>query len=134
MNLINKIKNFNDVSEKILTKEFREGAAKVCEKIRQMFLDGDCDHLTADDLETWMKLSSPAKFFTGEEAVNYSRLGNSRFYDYRRAGLIRDPEKIRGYPKPLYSRTALDDDLEHIASLSEKEIRRRVLSAKGGRK
>ena len=120
------------MSEKILTEGLREGAAVVCDKIKEMFLNGECDHLTADDLETWMKLSSPAKFFTGEEAIKYTGLGNSKFYDYRKAGLIAPPEKIRGYPKPLYSRSALDNDLEYISKLSDKEIRRRVLSAKGG--
>lgn len=57
--------------KEILTETLRKSGAAVCDKIKAMFLNGECDHLTANDLETWTQLANPAKYYTGEEAVSY---------------------------------------------------------------
>ena len=52
--------------KEILTETLRKSGAAVCDKIKEMFLSGECDHLTANDLETWTQLANPAKCYTGE--------------------------------------------------------------------
>lgn len=81
--------------KEILTETLRKSGAAVCDKIKAMFLNGECDHLTANDLETWTQLANPAKYYTGEEAVSYLNVTSKRFYEYRRAKLVPDPVKIK---------------------------------------
>lgn len=111
--------------KEILTETPRKSGAAVCDKIKEMFLSGECDHLTANDLETWTQLANPAKYYTGEEAVSYLR-----FYEYRKAKLVPDPVKIKGFPKPLYTKVMLDEAIKTISSMSEREIYMRILNAK----
>lgn len=120
------------MSKEILTNTLRISGAAVCDKIKEMFLNGECDHLTANDLETWTQLSQPAKYYTGEEAIDYLNVSTTKFYDLRKARLIPDPIKIKGYPKPLYSKVMLDDAIKQITSMSDKEIRKRIQMGKGG--
>ena len=80
--------------KEILTETLRKSGAAVCDKIKEMFLSGECDHLTANDLETWTQLANPAKYYTGEEAVSYLNVTSKRFYEYRKAKLVPDPVKI----------------------------------------
>ena len=100
--------------KEILTETLRKSGAAVCDKIKEMFLSGECDHLTANDLETWTQLANPAKYYTGEEAVSY----------------LNDPVKIKGFPKPLYTKVMLDDAIKTISGMSEREIYMRILNAK----
>lgn len=118
--------------KEILTDTLRKSGAAVCDKIKEMFLKGECDHLTANDIETWTQLANPAKYYTGEEAIDYMNLNVTKFYAYRKARLIPNPVKIKGFPKPLYTKVMLDEAIKTISNMDEKEIRRRVLSAKGG--
>lgn len=91
--------------KEILTETLRKSGAAVCDKIKEMFLSGECDHLTANDLETWTQLANPAK-------------------------LVPDPVKIKGFPKPLYTKVMLDDAIKTISGMSEREIYMRILNAK----
>ena len=109
--------------KEILTETLRKSGAAVCDKIKEMFLSGECDHLTANDLETWMQLANPAKYYTGEEAVSYLN-------EYRKAKLVPDPVKIKGFPKPLYTKVMLDEAIKTISGMSEREIYMRILNAK----
>lgn len=84
--------------KEILTETLRKSGAAVCDKIKEMFLSGECDHLTANDLETWTQLA--------------------------------DPVKIKGFPKPLYTKVMLDDAIKTISGMSEREIYMRILNAK----
>lgn len=118
------------MSREILTETLRKSGAAVCDKIKSMFLNGECDHLTVNDLDTWMQLANPEKYYTGEEAVSYMNVSTTKFYAWKKAGLIPEPVKIKGFPKPLYTRAMLDDAIKNISGMSEKEIRIRVLSAK----
>lgn len=96
--------------KEILTETLRKSGAAVCDKIKEMFLSGECDHLTANDLETWTQLANPAKYYTGEEAVSYLNVTSKRFYEYRKA--------------------KLDEAIKTISSMSEREIYMRILNAK----
>lgn len=123
--------------KEILTETLRKSGAAVCDKIKEMFLSGECDHLTANDLETWTQLANPAKYYTGEEAVSYLEeavsylnVTSKRFYEYRKAKLVPDPVKIKGFPKPLYTKVMLDDAIKTISGMSEREIYMRILNAK----
>lgn len=87
--------------KEILTETLRKSGAAVCDKIKEMFLSGECDHLTANDLETWTQLANPAKYYTGEEAVSY-----------------------------LYTKVMLDDAIKTISGMSEREIYMRILNTK----
>ena len=104
--------------KEILTETLRKSGAAVCDKIKEMFLSGECDHLTANDLETWTQLANPAKYYTGE------------FYEYRKAKLVPDPVKIKGFPKPLYTKVMLDEAIKTISGMSERDIYMRILNAK----
>lgn len=86
--------------KEILTETLRKSGAAVC------------DHLTANDLETWTQLANPAKYYTGEEAVSYLNVTSKRFYEYRKAKLVPDPVKIKGFPKPLYTKVMLDEAIK----------------------
>lgn len=99
--------------KEILTETLRKSGAAVCDKIKEMFLSGECDHLTANDLETWMQLANPAKYYTGEEAISYLNVTSKRFYEYRKAKLVPDPVKIKGFPKPLYTKVMLDEAIKN---------------------
>lgn len=105
--------------KEILTETLRKSGAAVCDKIKEMFLSGECDHLTANDLETWTQLANPAKYYTGEEAVSYLK-----------AKLVPDPVKIKGFPKPLYTKVMLDEAIKTISGMSERDIYMRILNAK----
>lgn len=118
------------MSREILTETLRKSGAVVCDKIKAMFLNGECDHLTVNDLDTWMQLANPVKYYTGEEAVSYMNVSTTKFYAWKKAGLIPEPVKIKGFPKPLYTKVMLDDAIRNISGMDEKEIRIRVLSAK----
>lgn len=119
---------------KILTDTMRESCVKACDRIKEMFLNGECDHLTAADVETWMQLSNPEKYFTGEEAMKYMRLSNTKFYNYRKANLIGAPVKIKGFHKPLYTKAVLDKAIETLSATPETRIRIMVLAAKANDK
>lgn len=116
--------------KEILTETLRKSGAAVCDKIKEMFLSGECDHLTANDLETWTQLANPAKYYTGEEAVSCLNVTSKRFYEYRKAKLVPDPVKIKGFPKPLYTKVMLDEAIKTISGMSEREIYMRILNAK----
>lgn len=116
--------------KEILTETLRKSGAAVCDKIKEMFLSGECDHLTANDLETWTQLANPAKYYTGEEAVSYLNVTSKRFYEYRKAKLVPDPVKIKGFPKPLYTKVMLDEAIKTISGMSERDIYMRILNAK----
>ena len=118
----------------VLTDTMRDSCVKVCDKIKEMFLSGECDHMTASDVETWMQLSNPEKYYTGEEAIRYMRLSNTKFYNYRKAKLIGAPVKIKGFHKPLYPKAVLDKAIETLNSTPESKIRIMVLSAKANEK
>lgn len=113
----------------ILTETLRKGGAAVCDKIKQMFLKGECDHLTANDLETWMKLANPEKYYTGSEAVRYMGMSQTKFYQCRKAGLIGDPVKLKQFNKPLYSKAVLDKALETLSGMTENQVRIAILAA-----
>lgn len=113
-----------------MTETLRRSGVIVCERIKKMFLNGECDHLTAADMETWMQLSNPEKYYTGEEAMKYLHISNTRFYNYRKAKLIGDPVKIKGFHKPLYPKAVLDKSMERLNSMTPGQIRVAVLSAK----
>ena len=66
----------------------------------------------------------------GEEAVSYLNVTSKRFYEYRKAKLVPDPVKIKGFPKPLYTKVMLDEAIKTISSMSEREIYMRILNAK----
>lgn len=116
--------------KEILTDTLRKSGAAVCDKIKEMFLSGECDHLTANDLETWTQLANPAKYYTGEEAVSYLNVTSKRFYEYRKAKLVPDPVKIKGFPKPLYTKVMLDEAIKTISGMSERDIYMGILNAK----
>lgn len=104
--------------KEILTETLRKSGAAVC------------DHLTANDLETWTQPANPAKYYTGEEAVSYLNVTSKRFYEYRKAKLVPDPVKIKGFPKPLYTKVMLDEAIKTISGMSERDIYMRILNAK----
>lgn len=104
--------------KEILTETLRKSGAAVCDKIKEMFLSGECDHLTANDLETWTQLANPAKYYTGEEAVSYLNVTS------------KNPVKIKGFPKPLYTKVMLDEAIKTISGMSERDIYMRILNAK----
>ena len=118
----------------ILTETMRLSCARACDRIKEMFMSGECDHLTAADVETWMQLSNPEKYYTGEEAIRYMRLSSTKFYNYRKAKLIGAPVKIKGFHKPLYPKSVLDKAIETLGSIPESKIRVMVLSAKANEK
>lgn len=120
----------SDMNGGVFTDTLRNSCAMVCDRIKEMFLNGECDHLTASDIQTWMQLSNPEKYFTGEEAMKYMRLSNTKFYNYRKAKLIGDPVKIKGFHKPLYSKATLDKAMQTLSSMPDNQIRIAVLSAK----
>lgn len=47
-----------------------------------------------------------------------------------KAKLVPDPVKIKGFPKPLYTKVMLDDAIKTISGMSEREIYMRILNAK----
>lgn len=77
-----------------------------------------------------MQVINPAKYYTGEEAISYLNVTSKRFYEYRKAKLVPDPVKIKGFPKPLYTKVMLDDAIKTISGMSEREIYMRILNAK----
>lgn len=113
----------------ILTETLRNSGAAVCDKIKQMFLNGECDHLTANDLEVWMQLSNPAKYYTGSEAMRYMGMSQTKFYQCRKAGLIGDPVKLKQFNKPLYSKAVLDKALETLSGMTDNQVRIAILAA-----
>lgn len=117
------------MNNSILTETLRKSGAAVCDKIKQMFLNGECDHLTANDLETWMKLANPEKYYTGSEAVRYMGMSQTKFYQCRKAGLIGDPVKIKQFNKPLYSKAVLDKALETLSGMTDNQVRIAILAA-----
>ena len=78
----------------------------------------------------YCKGKSPAKYYTGEEAVSYLNVTSKRFYEYRKAKLVPDPVKIKGFPKPLYTKVMLDEAIKTISGMSERDIYMRILNAK----
>lgn len=117
------------MNNSILTETLRKSGAAVCDKIKQMFLNGECDHLTANDLETWMQLSNPAKYYAGYEAMRYMGMSQTKFYQCRKAGIIGDPVKLKQFNKPLYSKAVLDKALETLSGMTDNQVRIAILAA-----
>lgn len=113
-----------------MTETLRHSCVMACDKIKEMFMNGECDHLTATDIETWMQLSNPEKYFTGEEAMKYMRLSNTKFYNYRKANLIGAPVRIKGFHKPLYTKAVLDKAIVTLSGMTDSQIRIAVTAAK----
>ena len=116
--------------KEILTETLLKTVAAACDKIREMSSSRKCDHTTDNDIQTGTQLANPAKYYTGEEAVSYLNVTSKRFYEYRKAKLVPDPVKIKGFPKPLYTKVMLDDAIKTISGMSEREIYMRILNAK----
>lgn len=109
---------------------FRNAGANMCDQVRSMFLSGDCDHLSAENVEMWIEMARPIKYFSTEEAIAYTKYKQATFYNYKLAGLISDPIKLNGYLRPVYVRRKLDEEMAKIKSMSSGEIRKAILNAK----
>ena len=75
-------------------------------------------------------LGNPPFGHSGEEAISYLNVTSKRFYEYRKAKLVPDPVKIKGFPNPLYTKVMLDEAIKTISGMSEREIYMRILNAK----
>lgn len=66
----------------------------------------------------------------GQRNVCVTFVNSKRFYEYRKAKLVPDPVKIKGFPKPLYTKVMLDEAIKTISGMSERDIYMRILNAK----
>ena len=56
-------------------------------------------------------------------------MGQMKFYQCRKAGLIGDPVKIKQFNKPLYSKAVLDKALETLSGMTDNQVRIAILAA-----
>lgn len=120
----NSIKNNPTVST------IRQLGSQACDTLKRMFLSGECDHLTVTDIQNWISISNTKRFYTADRAAEYMRLCRTRFYDYKRAGLIPEPIRVEESTKLLYTKEMLDNSIKFISSMSEREVKRRIKHAK----
>lgn len=114
----------NDISIK------RRLGMNLCDKVKQMFARGECDHLSADDFSLIEKMASSKKYYTPYEAQRYLNISQTRFYDLRRAGLIGEPIKVDMFNKLVYEKSVLDKAIETLNNMSERDIKISIILAK----
>lgn len=101
----------------------RQSGVAVCDRIKQMFEDGECDHLSATDIERVLTSVAESKYLTGEEAVAYTGLSQTKFYKLKKEGLISSSVKLKGFPKPLYLKSELDNDMKCIFNSKDDRVK-----------
>lgn len=102
----------------------------LCDKVKQMFARGECDHLSIEDFSLLEKISSTKRYYTPYEAQRYLNVSQSRFYMLRKAGLIGEPIKVSLFNKLVYEKSVLDEAKERLSSMSERDIKISIILAK----
>lgn len=100
----------------------REMGIALGKKIEDMFRNGECDHLTLEQMaEYTASIMPPQEEVTSTEAAKILRISLSRFYQLIDAGLITPPRKLRGSKARLYSVDALKEDMVKFNAMNRHE-------------
>lgn len=118
----------------MITENVREVLLDVCDHVKCLIKDGACDHLSAGELETWMKLNDIDEYLSASRAAKELGVSMNRFYDLRKAGIIPEPVKFKGLPKPVYAKSDIDGVKRELSRIPEHELRVRILAARAAGK
>ena len=119
---------------KIVTESLRKAGAAICDKIKEMFLTGQCDYLSPDDLAALVDYTNPNKFMTGRQAIKYMRVGMKRFYDLKALGIIPPPKKMKGFNHAVYKKEDIDSAIEKAGKMTDVEIRMAIITKRAQQK
>lgn len=104
----------------------RSTGVLLCDKIKSAFLRGDCDHMSVKDLSVFIEKYDNLDLLTSEEAMIELGLSNSKFYKYKKAGIIPDGIKKKDSNKLFYTRDMIDELKYKISSMGKEEVNRLV--------
>lgn len=82
---------------------------QLLEKAIEMLDDGDCDHITSEELEMLSAIINKPKCLNLTEAYRYLGISRTRFYELREAGIIKEPTCRAGSKEKMYSAKMLDE-------------------------
>lgn len=114
----------------LVTNGTRKALASLCDKIKEHILDGACDHMSANDVETWMRFNDLEEYMSAYRASKHMGVSLSKFYEYRKANLVPEPIRIKGMQKAMYPKIVIDNAIKEISAIPEHELKIKLLAAK----
>lgn len=114
----------------LVTDGTRRVLASLCDKIKEHILDGACDHVSANDVETWLRFNDLEEYMSAYRASKHMGVSLSKFYEYRMANLVPEPIRIKGMQKAMYPKAVIDNAIKEISAMPEHELKIKILAAK----
>jgi len=84
------------------------------QKAIDMVDNGECANLTQEELDTISAIIHQPRTCGREAAAEYLGLSLNRFHELRKAGIIRDPRKVKGLKEKMYYLADLKEAKEHM--------------------
>ena len=119
---------------KLVTESLRQAGAMVCDRIKEMFLTGQCDYLSPEDLSNLVEYADPDKFLTGRQAIKYMHVGMKRFYDLKALGFVPVPQKVKGFIHAVYRREDIDEAIRKTKLMTDAELRMAIINKRAQQK
>lgn len=83
----------------------------------KMVDDGECDHITPEELEQIAAIIHRPQYLGREDAARYLKVSLNRFHELRDSGLIKEPKKVAGQKEKLYSMCDLKKSKKDLESM-----------------
>lgn len=100
----------------------RSTGALLCDKIKSAFLRGDCDHMSVKDLSAFIDKYDDSNLIASNEAMKELGLSNSKFYKYKKAGIIPNGIKKKDSNKLFYTLDMINEAKYNISAIREEKV------------
>ena len=84
-------------------------------KALEMLDNGECEHITPQELEMLSGIVNKPKCLNLTEAYKYLGISRTRFYEFRDDGVIEEPTCRAGSKEKMYSIKMLDEVKKKIS-------------------
>ena len=81
---------------------------KLILKALEMFRDGECDHITSEEIELISNIINKPKTLGREAAAKHLGICLNRFHELINEGVIPKPRKVQGFKEKQYYLSDLD--------------------------
>ena len=84
-------------------------------KALEMLDNGECDHITPQELEILSGIVNKLRCLNLTEAYKYLGVSRTRFYELRDMGIVKEPTCRAGSKEKMYSVKMLDEAKKKIS-------------------
>lgn len=119
---------------RIVNEGIRKAGAMLCDRVKNMFVSGQCDMLTLEDMDMLFSVFDPERYITLDDAIKRLGISRSKFYGLKEAGLVPEPVKIKGIAAPVYSTREIEEAARNLEKMGDSAAHLAVVNARALKK